>query len=87
MELRRCNIGRGGQGGLEEFAVPLLGGCWCCCCGGGGFGEGVLLTSERGGLDAVVAVEDAMEEGVGAFAGCAGAGDGGWLWVRWEEGG
>lgn len=39
--------------------------------------------SERSGLDAVVAVKNAVEEGVGAFPGCAGAGDGGGM--RREE--
>ena len=74
MEFRRCNVWGGGESALEELAVSV-GGCWCSC-NGCGSGKGVFLAGERCGLDAVVAIENAMEEGICAFAGSAWTRDG-----------
>ena len=83
MELRRRSVG-GGEGGVEEVAGSL-GCCWGCCVGDR-FREGVFGSGEGSGLDPIVAVKDAVEERVGFLADCAGAGDGGGIGVRWEEG-
>lgn len=77
MELRGCD-GRGGEGLIEEAAGTL--GCWGCL---GWWGQAFLFP-ERCGLDAIGAVEDAVKEGIGAFAGCAWSNRlRGW----WQEGG
>lgn len=63
VELWCGDLGTGHGGGIEEAAGRALG-------GGGSCGGGVLAGGEWCGLNAVVLVEDSVEEGVGLLAGC-----------------
>jgi hypothetical protein len=70
VELWWRDFGGGGECAIEELAVSLGRG-W-----GSADGRAMALLREWSGLDAVVFVEDAMEERVGLLAGGGGTGVG-----------
>ena len=69
MEFGRGGLGRGENRVVSQELLSTVSstGCWGCL---DGLGEAVCVSRccERGGLDAVVAVKDSVEERVGLFA-------------------